>query len=395
MAKDPESVYALLGQLWKPALRRGQGGGRGAAGDASTRRAAASSSSPGTGGTTPRRSSKAALRPGRRGIAPLLRARERARGRLRLASRCGAHLRRARRHPDLPPGGRGLRGQGRRRLPPRRPLRRLLPAGRQARRRLDEVLPQPAHGRRPGRATGDLQRRQLLPAHRRQAGAAQPRRGAKPCSTSSATPCTACCPTAATSACPAPRVRATSSSCRRRSWRTGRSSRRCSRSTPSTTRPARRSPTELVEQDHERAPVQPGLRDRRVPGGLASWTWTGTPWRGQRARRGQPSRRQSLAAHRPHPRDRRALPQPLLQPHLRRPRRLLRRLLQLHLGRGAGRRRLRGLQGERDLRPDDRQAPSATTSSSAAAARTRWSCTRASAVAEPSVEPLLAKRGLK
>ena len=117
----------------------------------------------------------------------------------------------------------------------------------------------------------------------------------------------------------------------------GARSRRCSPTTPSTTRPARRCRPELVGEDREDAQVQPGLRDDRVPRPPRSSTWPGTRCRRGRRRRtstrSRPRRSSSFkvdfAARAA------ALPDDLLRAHLGR--RLRGGLLRLPVERGARR----------------------------------------------------------
>ena len=129
---------------------------------------------------------------------------------------------------------------------------------------------------------------------------------------------------------PAPACRATSSSIRRRSTRCGPTGRRSWRTTPSTTRPARRCRRNCSTRCWPRE-VQPGLRDHRVPGRgdarPALAPGHGRPGARRRRRdgvrgRGAEEGRRRLRAGAA------ALPHAVLLPHHGR---LLGRLLRLHL----------------------------------------------------------------
>ena len=111
------------------------------------------------------------------------------------------------------------------------------PRAGQARGRLVEPLPR--HLGREGRLDPPRgrQRLQLLPPRGRRAGAPLDRGGGDALPRVRARPRTRSCRRCATAA--SPRRRGTSSSCPRRSWRTGPPSPRCSSTTPGTGRPAR------------------------------------------------------------------------------------------------------------------------------------------------------------
>ncbi len=196
---------------------------------------------------------------------------------------------------------------------------------------------------------GDRQLRELLEADRRQAGAPELGRSDDALPRVRPRAARAALRTAPTRASRGPTSRRISSSCRRRSWRTGPPSRRCSRSTRSTTRPASRCPTTSSRRSRRpgtstRASRRPSTWPRRILD--MDWHTLAEPQarRSDRSSRTRRMRRIGLI-----PEIVVAVPEPVLQPHLRR--RLLGRVLQLHLGGGARRRRFPGVQGEGTLRP--------------------------------------------
>ncbi len=164
MAKTPQAVYDFLNRLWTPALARAKDEAADMQEMIRGRRRRLRARALGLV-VLRGEGQEGQVRPRRGGAAALLQAGERPRRRLhgrRQAVR--DHLRRALRHPQIPRGRPGVRGQGRRRLPSGRPVRRLLPARLQAGRGLDEQLPRTVDPRRQGHPSGHRQQRQLLEA---------------------------------------------------------------------------------------------------------------------------------------------------------------------------------------------------------------------------------------
>ena len=237
MAKTPARVYELLDQLWAPAKAM-------AAREAADLQAAIRADGkdftlePWDWRTTRRRCARRGSTSTSRRCGPTSRSTTCARA--PSTWRTGSTASRSPRPDGLPvynPEVQGVRGEGRRRLAPRAsstPTTTRARASASARGRAASAAP----GWR--RASGPPRRRQrlqLLPPGGRRAGAAVARGGGD------ALPRVR--PRAELAAVEGPlprprrRPRATSSSCRRRSWRTGPPSPRCCSSTRSTTRPAR------------------------------------------------------------------------------------------------------------------------------------------------------------
>ena len=202
-------------------------GGRPAGGDPG-RRQGLHARAVGLVATTPRRCARRATTSTRQALRPYFELEQRARGRVRRGQPAlRHHLHRAHRPAGLQPRGEGLRGEGRRRLAPRRLLRGLLPApGKRGGAWSDRVPPAAAmqdgkDGARRSSSTccnfsrpaGDAARAALA----RRGRDAVPRVRPRPARHALAASATAASATR----------RATSSSCPRRSWRTGRPSPRC------------------------------------------------------------------------------------------------------------------------------------------------------------------------
>ncbi len=118
MAKTPTAVYELLRQVWDPAVAKAKDE---VAGDAGHRRRRGRRLPAAALGLVVlrREGEEGEVRPGRGHAAPLLRAGQGARGRLRRGGPAvRPDLHQAHRHPGLAPGRGGLRGQGRATAPP-------------------------------------------------------------------------------------------------------------------------------------------------------------------------------------------------------------------------------------------------------------------------------------
>ena len=262
---------------------------------------------------------------------------------------------------------------------------------------MNDVRRPVAPARHPARSWSTTSTCRKPPAGR--AGAADPRRGPHRCSTSSATPCTACSPTSAyprLSGHRVPRDFVEFPSPGQRD--VGAGGPRSSRNYAGTTRPASRCRRTSSTRLRRRRGVRPGLRARAIPRRRAARPGVAPADRGAGRRR---------------PSDVEAFEAAALTPARRRAPAWCRRataatyfahifaggydagLLLLHLERGARRRhRSSGSRENGGLRRANGDLFRARAARPSAAPSTRWTRSPPCAGRDPSIEPLLRRRGL-
>ena len=222
MAKTPAGVYGLLDRVWPASLRVAKK-------EAADLQAAIKADGKdfaleAVGLALLRREGpEGALRPRRSGAPALLPDRPGARRRLlRREPALRPHVHGTHRRAEVPPGGARLRGEGRRRHVPRPLHGRQLPAPGQAERRVVRPDPPRVGPRRQGRPAHRHERHELHASGGRRPRPPLPRGG--PDSLPRVRPRGATASSRASRTARWETPRGTSSSCRRRSWRAGRSS---------------------------------------------------------------------------------------------------------------------------------------------------------------------------